>query len=140
MNFDDASSFLESNHRGVISTNRPNGSTHSSIVVCGVYEGKPVFVSVYPKSQKIMNLRRDPRCTFLSVSPDWREWVTVEGEASLVDYNNTPREDMRKLLREVYMCCSDTQHPDWADYDEAMVRQEAVIVTVVPNRVYGLLR
>ena len=61
MNFDDASGFLESNHRGVISTNRPNGSTHSSIVVCGVYEGKPVFVSVYPKSQKIVpNPPREP--------------------------------------------------------------------------------
>ena len=52
MNFDDASGFLESNHRGVISTNRPNGSTHSSIVVCGVYEGKPVFVSVYPNHKR----------------------------------------------------------------------------------------
>tara|TARA_B100000676_G_C18050647_1_gene830930 strand:+ start:853 stop:1275 length:423 start_codon:yes stop_codon:yes gene_type:complete len=140
MDFEDVSCFLESNHRGVITTNRPDGSSHSSIVVCGLYNQQPVFVSVYPKSQKIKNLRRDTRCTFLSVSPDWREWVTVEGKASLVGYDNTPHEEMRKLLRKVYMCCSDTEHPDWTEYDEAMVEQEAVIVTVTPEKVYGLLR
>ena len=140
MNFDNASSFLKNNHRGVINTNRPDGATHSSIVVCGLYNEEPVFVSVYPRSQKIVNLRRDPKCTFLSVSSDWREWVTVEGKATLVSYENTNGEEMRKLLREIYMCCSDTPHPDWVDYDEAMVRQKAVIVTVDPQRVYGLLR
>ena len=37
MDFEDASCFLESNHRGVITTNRPDGSSHSSIVVCGFF-------------------------------------------------------------------------------------------------------
>ena len=60
MNFDDATPFFQAHHRGVIATRRPNGATHSSIVVCGAYEGKAAFVSVYPRSQKIVNLRRDP--------------------------------------------------------------------------------
>ena len=55
------------------------GPAHSSIVVCGAYEGNAAFVSVYPKSQKIRNLRRDPNCTVLCVTDDWREWVSVEG-------------------------------------------------------------
>ncbi len=140
MNFEDVRPFMETHHRGVISTRRPDGATHSSIVVCGAYEGNAAFVSVYPRSQKIRNLRRDPHCTVLAVREDWREWVSVEGEATLYDYGNMDAEECRVMLRKVYMECSDTEHPDWDEYDRAMVEQEAVIVLVEPNRVYGLLR
>ena len=140
MNFEDARRFMETNHRGVIATRRPDGGAHSSVVVCGAYEGKAAFVSVYPRSQKIRNLRRDPNCTVLAVREDWREWVSVEGRATLYDYGNTEGEEMRVMLRKVYMACSATEHPDWEEYDRAMVAQEAVIALVEPERVYGLLR
>ena len=140
MDFNDVVPFFETHKRGVIATRRPSGATHSSIVVCGAYEGNAAFVSVYPRSQKIRNLRRDPNCTVLSVRDDWREWVSVEGQATLIDYNNTDAEEMRVLLRKVYMACSHTEHPDWEEYDQAMVDQEAVIVLVKPERVYGLVR
>ena len=140
MDFDDARPFLETHHRGVIATRRPNGATHSSIVVVGAYEGNAAFVSVYARSQKIRNLRRDPNCTVLGVTDHWREWVSVEGQATLFDYNNMDAEEMRVMLREVYMACSHTEHPDWEEYDQAMIDQEAVIVLVKPERVYGLLR
>ena len=140
MDFDDARPFLETHHRGVIATRRPNGATHSSIVVVGAYEGNAAFVSVYPRSQKIRNLRRDPNCTVLGVTDHWREWVSVEGQATLFDYNNMDSEEMRVMLREVYIACSHTEHPDWEEYDQAMIDQEAVIVLVKPDRVYGLLR
>ena len=140
MDFDDARPFLETHHRGVIATRRPNGATHSSIVVVGAYEGNAAFVSVYPRSQKIRNLRRDPNCTVLGVTDHWREWVSVEGQATLFDFDTMDAEEMRVMLREVYMACSHTEHPDWEEYDQAMIDQEAVIVLVKPDRVYGLLR
>ena len=138
--YKDAVPFLNRHHRGVVGTNRPNGSTHSSIVVCGAYEGKAAFVSVYPNSQKIRNLRRDPKCTILSVSEDWREYVVVEGTVKLFDYDNTETEKVRLMLRDVYLSCSDSPHPDWKEYDEAMVNQKAVIVLVKPSKLYGLVR
>ena len=140
MNFADVVPFFQDNHRGVIATRRPDGATHSSIVVCGAYDGNAAFVSVYPRSQKIRNLRRDPNCTVLGVTDDWREWVSVEGKATLYDYGNMDAEEMRVMLRKVYMACSHSEHPDWEEYDQAMIDQEAVIVLVAPERVYGLLR
>ena len=140
MDFDDVKPFFETHHRGVIATSRPNGATHSSIVVCGAYKDHAAFVSVYPRSQKIRNLRRDPNCTVLGVTDDWREWVSVEGQATLFDSNNMDAEELRVMLREVFMACSHTEHPDWEEYDQAMIDQEAVIVLVKPERVYGLLR
>ncbi|MDP6583730.1 MAG: TIGR03618 family F420-dependent PPOX class oxidoreductase [Anaerolineales bacterium] len=140
MNYEEALPFLRKNHKGVVSTTRPDGSTHSSIVVCGIYEDQPTFVSVYPKSQKIINLRRNPNCTLVSVTGDWRNYAVIEGKVSMMDYNGTDNELMRIKLREAYMSCSDIPHPNWEEYDDAMIRQEAVIVSLEPTKVYGLLR
>jgi PPOX class probable F420-dependent enzyme len=140
MEFEEARPFLERHHRGVITTHQPDGSMHASIVVCGAYQGHAAFVIVRGKSVKTRNLRRDPRCTVLAVTDDWRSWVSVEGTVQLLDYHNTDAETMRVKLREVYRACGDRDHPDWEEYDRAMRQQDAVIVLVRPERVYGLVR
>ena len=140
MDFEDVQPFMESHHRGVISTRRANGATHSSIVVCGAYHGSAAFVSVYPRSVKIRNLRRDANCTILCVDDHWRGYAVVEGHAQLFDYENTDAEEIRQMMREVYMACSATEHPNWDEFDQAMIDQKAVAVLVTPERVYGLLR
>ena len=140
MEFRDYEQFVQNNHRGVITTFQRNGAGHSSIVVCGAYQGKAAFVIVRGTSAKVRNLRRDNRCTVMAVADDWRSFAAVEGEAELKDYRNTDQEAMRVELREVYRACGDSDHPDWEEYDRAMVEQDAVIVLVTPQRVYGMIR
>jgi PPOX class probable F420-dependent enzyme len=140
MEFEEVRPFLQRHHRGVITTYQPNGAAHASIVVCGAYQGHAAFVIVRGTSVKVRNLRRDPRCTVLAVTADWRGWVTVEGVAQLFDATNTEAERLRQLLRDVYRACGDKDHPDWDEYDQAMRQQEAVVVLVRPERVYGLMR
>ena len=137
MEFEDVRAHFESNHRGVITTFQANGAGHSSIVVCGAYHGNAAFVIVRGSSAKARNLRRDPRCTVMSVSDNWRTCAIVEGQATLMDYGNTDPEKMRVELREVFRAGGDKDHPDWEEYDQAMVKQDAVIVLVKPDRVYG---
>lgn len=141
MEFQDYANFVGGNHRGVITTYRRNGAGHTSIVVCGAYQGMAAYVIVRGSSVKTANLRRDRRCTVTAVSDDWRSCVSVEGTAQLQDYRNTDAETMRVALREVYRACSGHgDHPDWEEYDQAMVQQDAVIVLVTPERVYGMIR
>ena len=140
MEFEDVRPFMEKNHRGVITTYQRDGAMHDSIVVCGAYQGNAAFVIVYGNSAKTRNLRRDPRCTVLAVAADWSNYAVVEGKARLLDARNTEVEEFRVLLREVFRACGDKEHPDWEEYDQAMVKQDAVIVLVEPERVYGLLR
>jgi PPOX class probable F420-dependent enzyme len=140
MEFQDARPFMESHHHGVVTTQQPDGAAHVSIVVCGAYQDQAAFVAVRGASVKVRNLRRDPHCTVSTVTPDWRSWVSVEGEAQLFDYHNTDVEEVRKLLREVFRACGDKDHPDWEEYDQAMRQQDAVVVLVRPQRVYGILR
>ena len=140
MEFEKARPFLEKNHRGVITTYQRDGGMQNSIVVSGAYKGNAAFVIVYGNSAKTRNLRRDPRCTVMNVAADWGSYVVVEGQAQLIDARNTEAEELRVLLRELFRACGDKDHPDWEEYDQAMVKQDAVIVLVKPERVYGLLR
>ncbi len=94
MEFEEARSFMESNHPGVISTYQRNGAIHNSIVVCGAYKGNAAFVAVRGNSRKVHNLRRNPHCSVLSVKPDWRSFVIVEGQAQLFDARNTEAEEI----------------------------------------------
>jgi len=94
MEFEEAQPFMESNHPGVISTYQRNGAIHNSIVVCGAYKGNAAFVAVRGNSRKVHNLRRNPHCSVLSVKPDWRSFVIVEGQAQLFDARNTEAEDL----------------------------------------------
>ncbi len=140
MEFEEARPFMESNHPGVISTHQRNGAIHNSIVVCGAYKGNAAFVAVRGNSRKVHNLRRDPHCSVLSVTPDWRSFVIVVGLAQLFDARNSEGEELRVLLQEVFRACGDKDHPDWEEYDRAMVDQDAVVVLVPPDRVYGRVR
>ena len=144
MEFSDVKQFFASNHRGVINTFRRDGSAQTSIVVCGVspFEGDdgPIFVTVRGTSYKVRNLRRNGRCNVMAVAEDWRQFAVVEGTATLNDYQNTDAEEMRQMLRTAFMACGDNEHPDWEEYDRAMVQQDAVIVRLTPDRVYGLIR
>ncbi len=137
MEFEEVRPFMEANQPGVITTIRRNGAGQVSIVVCGAYQGNAALVSVRGNSAKVRNLRRNPNCTVLSVTPDWRRFAVVEGQATLYDAGNTDAEELRVLLREVFRACGDKEHPDWEEYDRAMVQQEAVVVLVKPERVYG---
>ena len=73
MEFEQARPFMETNHRGVITTMQRNGAMQNSIVVCGAYQGNAAFVSVRGNSQKVRNLRREPRCTVMAVDDGWRQ-------------------------------------------------------------------
>ena len=140
MEFKDVEQHFKTHHRGVITTFQRNGAAQNSIVVFGAYQDKAAFVIVRGTSAKARNLRRDPRCTVMSVTEHWRTFAVVEGDAELKDYRNTDKEAMRVELREVFRACGDKDHPDWEEYDAAMVEQDAVIVLVTPQRVYGKLR
>lgn len=140
MRFQDIEYFLKENHRGVITTKKKDGALHSSIIVCGAFENKAAFVAVRGKSMKVVNLRKDSKCSLLIVTNNWREWINIEGDAQLFDYKNSDPEYVRKLLRDIYNVCGDAEHPDWEEYDRAMVRQDAIAILINPEKIYGLLR
>ena len=54
-----------------------------------------------------------------------------------MDENNTDPAALLSALRDVYRVTADSEHPDWNEYDQAMVHEHRAVITVIPEHVYG---
>ena len=128
--------FLTRNHNGALTTFRRNGAAQMSIVTCGIYGDGVAFTTTEDRA-KLRNLRRDPRCTILVGTDDWRNFVVLEGEARLVGVDDSSADEYRETLRNVYRTAAGQEHPNWLEYDQAMRDDRRYGVIVTPTHVYG---
>jgi PPOX class probable F420-dependent enzyme len=107
-----------------------------SIVSCGLYRNGIAFTTTADRA-KLLNLKRNSRCSLLVSQEDWRGYVVLEGHAQVLSADNTDPEEFRLALRDVYRAASGTEHPNWEEYDQAMIEDQRSVVIVAPERVYG---
>jgi PPOX class probable F420-dependent enzyme len=124
-----AADFLRAHHRAVLATARSDGMPQLSPVTCTVDDEGRVLISTRETAVKTKNLRRRPQAS-LCVFTDtfFGEWVQVEGNAEVISLP-----DAMDLLVEYYRRVSG-EHPDWADYRAAMIRDRRVIVRITITR------
>lgn len=122
MDIDTAVSFMRTNHRAVLATNRRDGSVQLTPVAVGVIDDAPV-VSSRETAFKTKHLLRDPRAS-LCVMTDgfYGEWIYVDATCEVV---HLP--DAMELLVEYFRQVSG-EHPDWDEYRAAMTRDQRVIL------------
>jgi PPOX class probable F420-dependent enzyme len=92
MTSDEQAAFLDAGETLIVSTIGPRGAPHVAPMWYFVDEGKVVFRS-FTKSQKIVNLQRDPRLTVLverGVAYAELQGVMIEGTARLIDGADDP--------------------------------------------------
>lgn len=132
---DNIRDFIASNDKAVLSTFRRNGAAQLSIVSVGPYRDGAAFTTTEDRA-KLLNLRRDPRCSLLVSQDSWWGFVVLEGAARILAADNTDPEELRQAFRDVYRSISG-EHPDWDEYDRAMVDDRRAVVIVVPDQIYG---
>ncbi len=128
--------FASETHRGVLTTFRRNGAAQMSIISCGPMRDGIAF-TVTEDRVKLKNLRRDPRCSLMVSRESWWGFVVLEGRAQIISADNTGPEELRLALREAYTAASGEDHPDWAEYDQAMRDDRRSVIIVVPDHIYG---
>ena len=134
---DNTKEFLAGNHQAVLTTFRRDGGAQMSIITVGAYRSGAAFTTTDDRA-KLMNLKRNPRCSLLVSQDSWRSYVVLEGQAQVLAADNTDAEELKHALRDVYRSASGgKEHPDWDDYDRSMVEDKRAAVVVVPDRVYG---
>jgi PPOX class probable F420-dependent enzyme len=121
--------FLRTRHRAVLLTTRSDGSPQASPVSAGVDEAGRLTVSSYPDRAKVTNARRRPAGGALVLSDDWNgEWVQVSGTFEVLDLP-----DALGPLEDYYRSISG-EHPDWAEYREAMATQGKCLLRLTIHR------
>ena len=133
---DNVRSFATENHQGVLSCFRRNGMPQMSVVTCGAYRDGVAFSTTAGRA-KLLNLQRDTRCSLMVSQQDWRNYVVLEGKATILSPDNTSADELRDALRDVYRVATDTDHPNWPEYDLAMVDDQRAAVIVIPDQIYG---
>jgi PPOX class probable F420-dependent enzyme len=126
----------------VLVTTRPDGEPAVSVVNAGILPhpltGDPVVALVSQgRTAKLRNLRATPRATLVFRS-GWR-WVGVSGPASLAGPDDPglglDAEGLRLLLRDIYTAAGG-QHPDFDEYDRAMVADRRAAVLITPTHIH----
>ncbi len=128
--------FATENHQGVLTSFRRNGMPQMSIVTCGAFRDGVAFSTTADRA-KLLNLRRDARCSLMVSKQDWWGYVVFEGKATILASDNTSVDELRDALRDVYRAATGGDHPNWQEYDQAMVDDRRAAVIVVSDQIYG---
>ena len=128
--------FCTQTHRGVLTTFRRNGAAQMSIVTCGPLKDGVAFTVTFDRA-KFLNLKRDSRCSLLVSNEGWWGFVVLEGHAEIVSVDNTDADELRSVLRDTFRTAAAQEHPNWQEYDQAMIDDKRSAIIVVPERIYG---
>ena len=136
MVLDKVRDFLDTNHRGVLTTFRKNSAVQMSIVSCGQFRDGVAFTTTAGRA-KLANVERNSRCSLMVSQDDWWGYVVLEGHAKVLSPENTDADELRLAFRDVYRAAGGGEHSNWEEYDQAMRDQRRSVVVVVPEYIYG---
>ena len=120
---DQAREFVARNHRAVMFTLRSSGDLQTSPVTVGIDGDGKVVISSRETAYKVRNLRRRPTATLCVFTDNFfGPWVQIEGTVEIV-----PLPEAMEGLIDYYRRISG-EHPDWDDYQRAMVNQQRVLI------------
>jgi hypothetical protein len=129
-----------------VSSARPNGTVHSSVVNAGVLDhpvdAEPVVGLVVRGSAfKLRHWRTRPHATIV-FRAGW-SWIGVEGPITLAgphdDMDGLDSNEVPQLLRDVFTAAGGT-HDDWDEYDRVMAEEARTAVFIHAERVTGVGR
>ena len=129
-----ARGFLRQHRHGVLATIHRDGRPQLSniLYVLDDDDGR-IKISVTQTRVKTRNLRRDPRAALHVQGRHAYEYLVVDGTVELIEGNG-----LAEKLRDYYRKARG-DHPDWAEYDAAMISEQRLLVALSIHRVYGQL-
>ncbi len=134
MTHDEALAFVRRNHKAVLATIKRDGRPQMSHVSYLLDDDGRIKVSVTGDRAKTRNLIRDPRATLSIVADAWSDYLVIEGTCEIIDEGALP------VLRHVYEGILGKPHPNWDEFDAAMVRDGRVVLSISIERMYPLNR
>ena len=121
--------FVRPRHRMIVITQRADGSPQASPVTGGVDDSGRIVVSTYPERAKARNARKRPDVSVVVLSDDFNDpWVQVDGTCEVLDVPEA-LDAFVEYFRNI-----SGEHPDWAEYRQAMLDQGKCLMRITPKR------
>ena len=95
-------------------------------------------ISITDSRAKTRNLRRDPRASLHVTRDDFYAYVVIDGRVSLSAVARDGHDAVVDELVDMYRLAQG-DHPDWAEFRQAMVDQDRVVATLTAESAYGML-
>jgi PPOX class probable F420-dependent enzyme len=138
MDLTDALAFARDRRQGVLATIRANGRPQLSNILFIPGDGDTLRISVTDDRAKTANLRRDPRASLYVVGDTFWQYVVIEAAVELTPVAADPGDATVEALVEYYRA-GQGEHPNWDEYRAAMVADRRLVVTLRPERAYGMV-
>src|SRR5690606_18320520 len=130
---------LDKVRHGVLTTLKRDGTPQVSILGFAYDdEDRLIRISVTDARAKTRNLRRDPRASLLVIPPAMRGYVVLEGTAELTPVARQPDDATVDELVDLYRTIAG-EHPDWAEFRQAMVDERRLVLRIAVSHTYGWL-
>jgi PPOX class probable F420-dependent enzyme len=125
------------NPLGVLVTIKKDGRPQLSNISHVVGDDGLIRISVTATRAKTANARRDPRVSLYVGRNDGWAYLVIEGAAELSPVAASPDDGTVDRLVEYYRRMRG-EHPDWDEYRAAMVKDRRLVLTLHPERAYGM--
>jgi PPOX class probable F420-dependent enzyme len=122
----------------VLTTIRANGRPQLSNILFVPGDGDLLLISVTDDRAKTANLRRDPRASLYVPGDTFWQYVVIEATAELSAVAADPHDTTVDALVAYYRA-GQGEHQDWEDYRAAMVSDRRLLITLWPERAYGMV-
>lgn len=134
----EAFAFVRDHDRGVLVTTRKDGRPQLSNIIYVPDDDDSIRISVTESRAKTKNLRRDPRASLHVTRDDFFAYAVLEGSVALSPVAADPGDAVVEGLAEMYRTARG-EHPDWAEFRQAMVDEGRVLARLRVERAYGML-
>lgn len=134
MNEAEARTFIKGSHKAVLATIRLDGRPQMSNISYLLDDDGLIKISVTETRAKTKILRRDRRASLSIQGESWYQYICVDGTATIK--SGPPLAD----LRHVYERIAGKPHPDWDEFDRAMIAEQRCLLVITIDRIYPLGR
>ena len=137
MDLSAALSFVRDHRNGVLVTQKRDGRPQLSNIIYAVGDDDVIRISITADRAKAKNLAREPIASLHVTQDDFYAYVVLEADVTLSAVAAAPDDDVVEELIAQYRAMLG-EHPDWADFRAAMVRDHRLVARLHPTKAYGM--
>ena len=142
MQISDALEFVADKRNGMLIALKADGRPQSSNIAYTVGTGEDagkILISVTAGRAKTANLRRDPRASLHVNRDDFCAYAVIEADVELTPVAAHPDDNTVEQLVAYYRSVAG-EHSDWAEYRQAMIDDQRLLLKLTPIHAYGMLQ